>query len=303
MRARRRAPTGRARARNRGRRGGRPPSSPRGRSSFRGSRRHRWAGRPTSPRPGRDPAGRSRRRRLRVSDPARAAGATGQRRAGTAARAAGCPAAGFRPARWGRRRRRFSIPLSVSSHALPGGFRFEAGARRRRARVGLAANRVKRGLKRRAAGRSIAATSMDAMRTLLLALSCSSAAAHRRRLTASAWPDVQPFSANAAGADLPRGWQPWIINRAKAPTVYQLVEDAGTRQVVLRAVAEQSASGLKQRLDVTPAERPLIAWRWRVVDLITERRQPGPLLGGRAGSHDAVLRRRQGERFPRGSRC
>jgi len=78
-----------------------------------------------------------------------------------------------------------------------------------------------------------------------------------------AWPDVQPFSANPAGADLPRGWQPWIINRAKTPTSYQLVEDAGTRQVVLRAVAEQSASGLKQRLDVKPADRPLIAWRWR----------------------------------------
>jgi len=34
-------------------------------------------------------------------------------------------------------------------------------------------------------------------------------------------------------------------------------------------MAEQSASGLKQRLDVTPSDRPLIAWRWRVVELIT----------------------------------
>jgi len=39
--------------------------------------------------------------------------------------------------------------------------------------------------------------------------------------------------------------------------------------VVLHAAAEHSASGLKQRLDVVPAERPIIAWRWRVVDLIT----------------------------------
>ena len=47
------------------------------------------------------------------------------------------------------------------------------------------------------------------------------------------------------------------------------MNDADTGEVVLRAVAERSASGMKQRLDVDPAERPVIAWRWRVVDLIT----------------------------------
>ncbi|HEX5639065.1 MAG TPA: DUF3047 domain-containing protein [Burkholderiaceae bacterium] len=82
------------------------------------------------------------------------------------------------------------------------------------------------------------------------------------------WPDVEAFSTNAPGHGLPRGWQPWIVNRAKTPTVYQLVTDPSTGRVVLRAVAERSASGLKQRLDVHPAERPVVAWRWRVVDLI-----------------------------------
>jgi hypothetical protein len=110
---------------------------------------------------------------------------------------------------------------------------------------------------------------MDAMRTLLLALVVFLAGCASAPPDGHAWPDVQPFSANAAGPDLPRGWQPWIISRAKAPTSYRLVEDAGTSQVVLRAVAEQSASGLKQRLDVTPSDRPLIAWRWRVVELVT----------------------------------
>ena len=84
-----------------------------------------------------------------------------------------------------------------------------------------------------------------------------------------AWPDIQPFSQNAPGDGPPRGWQPWIINRAKRPTVYRLVTDAATGEVVLRAVAEHSASGLSLRLDVTPAERPIVAWRWRVVDLIS----------------------------------
>jgi hypothetical protein len=84
----------------------------------------------------------------------------------------------------------------------------------------------------------------------------------------TAWPDVQPFSANAADAALPRGWQAWIINRAKKPTRYDLVIDPASGRVVLHALAEESASGLKQRLDVDPLERPIIGWAWRVVDLI-----------------------------------
>lgn len=107
------------------------------------------------------------------------------------------------------------------------------------------------------------------MRTLSIAVAvllagCASAPPPER-----VWPDVQPFSANAAGAGLPRGWQPWIINRAKTPTRYELVSDPHSRSVVLRAVAEQAASGLRQRLDVDPSTRPVIVWRWRVVELIS----------------------------------
>lgn len=80
--------------------------------------------------------------------------------------------------------------------------------------------------------------------------------------------DVLAFSANAVGPDLPRGWQPWIVNRTKAPTRYELVADDASGRVVLHARAERSASGLKQRLDVDPAGRPIVAWRWRVVELI-----------------------------------
>jgi hypothetical protein len=107
------------------------------------------------------------------------------------------------------------------------------------------------------------------MRTLLLALVVLLGGCASTPRDGEPWPDVQPFSANAAGAAVPVGWQPWIINRTKAPTLYELVKDGPTGQVVLHAAAEHSASGLKQRLDVVPAERPIIAWRWRVVDLIT----------------------------------
>src|SRR5512134_2866186 len=106
------------------------------------------------------------------------------------------------------------------------------------------------------------------MRLVLFALATVLAGCALTPPPGQAWPDIQPFSANAAGPGPPRGWQPWIINRAKTPTRYDLVPDPSTGRVVLHAVAERSASGLKQRLDIDPGRRPLIAWRWRVVDLI-----------------------------------
>jgi len=79
---------------------------------------------------------------------------------------------------------------------------------------------------------------------------------------------VARFSSNSDLGGFPKGWQPWIINRAKAPTQYRLVRDASTDQVVLHAHADAAASGLRQLLDIDPRERPLVEWRWRVVDLI-----------------------------------
>ena len=80
--------------------------------------------------------------------------------------------------------------------------------------------------------------------------------------------EVIPFSSNRPGAKLPRGWQGWIIARTKAPTSYDLVADPLTGRTVLHAIADRAATGLKQRVDIEPAERPVVAWQWRVVRLI-----------------------------------
>ena len=79
---------------------------------------------------------------------------------------------------------------------------------------------------------------------------------------------VARFSTNSDRAELPQGWRPWIINRTKTPTEYRLVRDPQTGVVVLHAHADAAASGLRQLLDVDPAQQPLVSWRWRVLDLI-----------------------------------
>jgi hypothetical protein len=99
---------------------------------------------------------------------------------------------------------------------------------------------------------------------LLAALAgCATAPAPEKPATA-----VAPFSANTDLKGFPRGWQPWIINRSKPPTQYQLVRDPVRGTVVLRAEADAAASGLRQLLDVDALQQPIIVWSWRVTDLI-----------------------------------
>jgi len=80
--------------------------------------------------------------------------------------------------------------------------------------------------------------------------------------------DVTPFSSSGAGARLPLNWQSLVISRAKTATQYETVIDPVSKRVVLRAQARRACTGLKQRLSIDPATRPLIAWEWRVMKLI-----------------------------------
>ena len=71
---------------------------------------------------------------------------------------------------------------------------------------------------------------------------------------------VGDFERGTPGA-LPFGWSPQPLGDLPQ-TAYALEEEGG--QVVLRAQANASASGLTRRLRLDPAERPRLAWRWKV---------------------------------------
>ncbi|TMS58074.1 DUF3047 domain-containing protein [Imbroritus primus] len=69
---------------------------------------------------------------------------------------------------------------------------------------------------------------------------------------------VPPFSGQSAGI-LPQGWKPWILNRQKVATEYQLAQE-GTR-IALRADAASSASGLY--VPLVPGKRRHLRWEWK----------------------------------------
>jgi DUF3047 family protein len=81
------------------------------------------------------------------------------------------------------------------------------------------------------------------------------------------------FSASLPGEALPPEWKSWTMSRFKRLSRYQLVEDGGA--TVLKASAPQdSASGLLHRIDLDPRDRPVLSWRWKVMDLSPTEKSP-----------------------------
>jgi hypothetical protein len=77
---------------------------------------------------------------------------------------------------------------------------------------------------------------------------------------------VPPFSVAVAGSKLPPGWEAWIIHPQKKRTAYEILSESGI--CVLKANAEDSASGLLAKLDVDPQSKPVLEWRWRADALV-----------------------------------
>jgi hypothetical protein len=100
---------------------------------------------------------------------------------------------------------------------------------------------------------------------LLLVTALAAGCATTPERPSAALPEVSSFSGLRPGGTMPATWQPWSLSRFKPPSRYQLIEDAGA--TVVHAKAQASASGMIHYLDVDPRERPLLSWRWKVMDL------------------------------------
>ena len=88
----------------------------------------------------------------------------------------------------------------------------------------------------------------------------------RHRLQGVAAPDRKQAAAIESKESLPVGWQPLTFRRIKRHTVYSQVEEGDT--VVVKAVSNQSASGLTRAISIDPAEYPVIQWRWKVNNVL-----------------------------------
>ena len=78
--------------------------------------------------------------------------------------------------------------------------------------------------------------------------------------------EVGKFSAATVGQKLPDGWKPLTFKKIEKHTTYTLVRDGDT--VVVKAVAEASASGLTREIKINPKEYPIVQWRWKVMNIL-----------------------------------
>lgn len=80
--------------------------------------------------------------------------------------------------------------------------------------------------------------------------------------------EAMPFSALKPGAALPEWLKPVTFRSRPRHTEFALVEDEG--RTVLRARSSAATAGLARELAVDPRRHPLIAWRWKVMNLIAK---------------------------------
>jgi hypothetical protein len=78
--------------------------------------------------------------------------------------------------------------------------------------------------------------------------------------------EVGKFSAATVEDTLPSDWKPLTFRKIERHTTYKLVKDDHT--VVIKAVAEASASGLTREIKINPKEYPIIQWRWKVSNIL-----------------------------------
>jgi hypothetical protein len=78
--------------------------------------------------------------------------------------------------------------------------------------------------------------------------------------------EVGKFSAATVEDTLPSDWKPLIFKKIERHTSYTLVKDGDT--VIIKAVAEASASGLTREMKIDPKEYPIVQWRWKVKNVL-----------------------------------
>jgi hypothetical protein len=78
--------------------------------------------------------------------------------------------------------------------------------------------------------------------------------------------EVGKFSGEETGNGPPAGWKPLTFKKIDRHTTYTLIKEGN--EVVVRAVAESSASGLVREIKINPRKFPFVQWRWKVDNIL-----------------------------------
>ncbi len=76
---------------------------------------------------------------------------------------------------------------------------------------------------------------------------------------------VGRFSCSSSCVLLPDQWEPLTFDKISRHTQYTVVDD--NHNPVIKAVSNQSASGLIRKIRINPEEYPIIKWRWKITNI------------------------------------
>ena len=79
--------------------------------------------------------------------------------------------------------------------------------------------------------------------------------------------DIGKFSLSQPGTTFPSGWKPLTFDKIPTHTQYTLVKDQ--EQVVVKAISHESSSGMTREITIDPKKYPVIQWRWKVENILT----------------------------------
>ena len=99
-----------------------------------------------------------------------------------------------------------------------------------------------------------------------LVLSCLLTASGTTHAQSPGYLEVGLFSSAKITGNLPAGWEPLTFSKIERHTDYSLVNAGDT--VVVKAVSNQSASGLTRAISIDPAKHPVIQWQWKVDNIL-----------------------------------
>jgi DUF3047 family protein len=73
---------------------------------------------------------------------------------------------------------------------------------------------------------------------------------------------VGDFSCSSSCVLLPDQWEPLTFDKISKHTQYTVIDD--NHNPVIKAVSNQSASGLIRKIRINPEQYPIIKWRWKI---------------------------------------
>lgn len=79
---------------------------------------------------------------------------------------------------------------------------------------------------------------------------------------------VGAFSSAPEGTDPPPEWKPLTFKKVATHTVYTVVRDGDA--AVVRADSRAGASGLTREVSIDLKEYPIVAWRWKVANVLAK---------------------------------